>query len=462
MSLVPLNSRSNSASCEMESPQPPPEENYWSTLINPDKSPTPLLEQLCLGIAHVIATKFEPSNIGPDLTPTKLAAFYREAGRNYDTLFLETPYWSLSFIYQKLGCFHSLQPTSNAFEPPCIPSLLPIGFVRWETIQILLDPDEHHHLLQTALEKWDIMDAKGVAFPKVIPREVFPKVPDQDMVEWHEKLSKQLKHDHQAWNTPPRHSPDEPARDYFSYYHRSPLHRGSRVRRSRPSSVEDFRPPRRPRSPDDKRPRPFRFATDFDRFRRGSRSQNASPRSSPRSPSPPPKRGRSNTRRSRTGETFDRPSARLQRQDSYSSSSESSMDEDFVRPPPRRNSVDPRSRLSSRLYDEPRHRRHSHDETLDNERRSRPYFSNENAEKRSRRYRPSSLHFRERVFDDTSESTPSPKTADVPRFYVYVEPPPQEARRRSFGEEYIKPFRTKYRPRSSSNAGTYGPWPSTR
>lgn len=398
------------------------------------------------------------------MTPTKLAAFYREAGRNYDTLFLETPYCSLSFIYQKLGCFHSLQPTSNAFEPPCIPALLPIGFVRWETIQILLDPDEHHQLLQTALKKWDIVDSKGVAFPKAIPREVFPKVPDQDMVEWHEKLSKQLKHDHQTWNTPPRPSPDEFARDYFSCHPRSPLHRGFRVPRSRPSSVEDFWPPRRPKSPDDKRPRPFRFASDHDYYRTSSRSQNASPRSSPRSPSPPPRRGRSNTRRSRSRKSFDQSSPQLRRQYSGCSSSEFSNDEDFGRRPRRRNSVDPRSRLSSRPYGEPRHRRYSHDATLENERYGRAsYFSNEKAEKRSRRYRPSSLHFQERAFDETSEFAPSPKTADVPRFYVYVEPPPQEARRRSFGEEHMKPFRTQYyRRRSSSSASTYGPWPSTR
>lgn len=32
----------------------------WGTLINPDKSPAPLLEQLCLGIAQLMVSS-EPS-----------------------------------------------------------------------------------------------------------------------------------------------------------------------------------------------------------------------------------------------------------------------------------------------------------------------------------------------------------------------------------------------------------------
>lgn len=31
--------------------------NYWGTLINPNKSAAPLLEQLCLGLAQVIVSR---------------------------------------------------------------------------------------------------------------------------------------------------------------------------------------------------------------------------------------------------------------------------------------------------------------------------------------------------------------------------------------------------------------------
>lgn len=30
--------------------------SHWGTLINPDKSPAPLLEQLCLGIAQLMVS----------------------------------------------------------------------------------------------------------------------------------------------------------------------------------------------------------------------------------------------------------------------------------------------------------------------------------------------------------------------------------------------------------------------
>jgi hypothetical protein len=30
--------------------------NYWGTLINPDKSPAPLLEQLCIGLAQLMVS----------------------------------------------------------------------------------------------------------------------------------------------------------------------------------------------------------------------------------------------------------------------------------------------------------------------------------------------------------------------------------------------------------------------
>ncbi|KAJ5201428.1 uncharacterized protein N7498_006091 [Penicillium cinerascens] len=166
---------------------------HWGTLINPDKSPAPLLEQLCLGIAQLLPS-FD-SNGTTDLTPDRLATFYRRVGGNYDTLFLATKTQSLSFIYQSLGCFHSLQPSTNPYESPSIPSLLPNGFVRWQTIQLLMDPDEHARFLQEAVKQWDIVDAQGQVFPKEIPRDAFPSEPDPEMMQWHEGVCRRLEYD---------------------------------------------------------------------------------------------------------------------------------------------------------------------------------------------------------------------------------------------------------------------------
>ncbi|KAL3494342.1 major facilitator superfamily domain-containing protein [Aspergillus germanicus] len=170
------------------------EADFWGVLINPDKSPSPLLEQLCLGIAHVITT-FDQFAI-PDLTPERLAAFYRKVGGNYDVLFLDTKPSALSFIYQRLGCFHSIQPSADPYKPPSIPALQPHGFVRWQTIQILLDPDEHVSYLQNAVERWDILSPNGTLFPKTIPREAFPAEPDPEMIQWHETVSQKFEFDY--------------------------------------------------------------------------------------------------------------------------------------------------------------------------------------------------------------------------------------------------------------------------
>jgi hypothetical protein len=136
------------------------------------------------------------------LTPEKLAAFYRAVGGNYDTLFLSTPPCSLSFIYKSLGCFHTLQPTCNAFEAPSIPALLPEGFIRWQTIQLLLCPDEHAAFLKEALRRLDIVNpSTGTLFPKDIPRSAFPAGPDPEMVQWHDTVGTRLEREYKANQT---------------------------------------------------------------------------------------------------------------------------------------------------------------------------------------------------------------------------------------------------------------------
>ncbi|KAJ5325212.1 uncharacterized protein N7506_008314 [Penicillium brevicompactum] len=186
-------------------------QNSWGTLINSDKSPAPLLEQLCLSIAQVMPT-FDTNGTG-DITPERMAAFYRKVGGNYDPLFLETKTQALSFIYQSLGCFHSLQPSANPYEPPTIPSLLPTGFVRWQTIQLLMDPDEHSVYLQNAVSQWDLVGANGDPLPKEIPRDAFPSEPDPEMLEWHEGVSRRLEHDYLKRHTKRASPPD------FGTYH---------------------------------------------------------------------------------------------------------------------------------------------------------------------------------------------------------------------------------------------------
>lgn len=196
-----------------------------------------------------------------ELVPEKLATFYREVGGNYDTLFLSTKGPSLSFIYQSLGCFHTLQPTTNPFEPPSIPALLPSGFVRWHTIQLLLCPDEHCKYLQNAVEKWDVPNPNGGTFPKTIPRDAFPPTPDPEMVEWHERVSQRLERDYQHVHSPyaapadfiRTHASRAAEADYFSRTSRRPVPSSSRS-----GSQDGMRPPRRRMSTEGRPPGPHR------------------------------------------------------------------------------------------------------------------------------------------------------------------------------------------------------------
>ncbi|KAL9615364.1 MAG: hypothetical protein Q9167_000192 [Letrouitia subvulpina] len=176
---------------------------YWGYLIRPDKSPSPVFEQLLLGIANYIVSKdggikqipllLSICHLCNGLINIMLAAFYRLVGGDYDLLFLETPRASLSFIYQSLGCYHTLQPEKDPYSPPSTPALTPQGFVRWQTVQLLLEPDEHAPFLQEAVKRFDIVNpVDGIGFPSLLPRDALPSSPDRDMVTWHERVAEKL------------------------------------------------------------------------------------------------------------------------------------------------------------------------------------------------------------------------------------------------------------------------------
>lgn len=165
---------------------------FWGYLIKSDKSPSALFEQLLLGIANYINRHVAPWDVDC-LTPVKLAAFYRLVGGDCDSLFLETPHASLSFIYQSLGCFHSLQQDKSPYTAPSVPALTREGFVRWQTVQVLLEPEEHVSFLQNAVKRLEIINpADGSAFPYPLPREALPSRPDPEMVQWHEGVGERL------------------------------------------------------------------------------------------------------------------------------------------------------------------------------------------------------------------------------------------------------------------------------
>ncbi|RAO65223.1 uncharacterized protein BHQ10_001235 [Talaromyces amestolkiae] len=452
--------------------------DYWGTLINADKSPTPLLEELCIALAQLMI-KHDAGNGSTDLTPDKLARFYREVGGNYDTLFLETKGSALSFIYQSLGCFHTLQPTTNPFEPPCIPALLPTGFVRWQVINLLLCPDEHVRYLQEAVSRWDVPNPCGGTFPKVIPREAFPQAPDKDMVEWHENVSKRLQQDHADQNSSRRSPPVDFVRYYSAatgarkyrhpFYERT--HRfqdGSPAPNARDFSdhADETRHHRRRHSPDGRGYRARVFGDGAD-IRPGSRtsSRNPSPRqtASPASAARVPMRSKTTSARHR-----DFASERLSsyRKHRPMNSSDSSNNDDGLLPQRRHGSIDDRrhgrsTHLSPARPSRPP-RRHSHDATSPMAGDSDVSPEKSRKSHRYDRHAAPRTQFHEDMFDDTprpgrkaDQPLPyeiNPNIPNIPRVHVRYDGSPTEPRasKRGSGSSGSE------RARSSSNGSGGG------
>ncbi|KAI9754748.1 MAG: hypothetical protein M1815_005447 [Lichina confinis] len=166
---------------------------YGDNLLEEDRRPTEILKALLTGLATHIINEVEPRH-DDCLTPEKLANFYRVVGGDYDALFLGSPHTSLSFIYQCLGCAHSLEPTEDDFASPSSPALKRRGYVRWQTIQLALGPAEHVRYLQQAVDRFDIVDPRtGNVFPRPLPKEVFPSEPDEEMERWHDMAINRLR-----------------------------------------------------------------------------------------------------------------------------------------------------------------------------------------------------------------------------------------------------------------------------
>ncbi|CEJ55058.1 hypothetical protein PMG11_01336 [Penicillium brasilianum] len=482
--------------------------SHWGTLINPDKSPAPRLEQLCLGIAQLMPS-FD-SNPTSDLTPDRLAAFYRKVGGNYDPLFLETKSQALSFIYQSLGCFHSLQPSKSPYEPPAVPSLCPNGFVRWQTIQLLMDPDEHWRFLNNAVGMWDIVDAKGETFPKSIPRDAFPSEPDPEMLQWHEGVAKRLEYDYVKRNahraSPPNFgayhyhfSGKDPLPDEEDYFSHPPSRPGPRRHKThydsdRPSRRKSHR--RRLSSDDHHAPSSRRPESKFFARPDGGRSGVSSPRV--QSPGAPPYTDRPPRSRGRDHPAWyshplspgrdEAPSHSHPQSHSHSHTYDAEASDQS----PRKDNSDalPKHRSRPNNLSPPadsRGRRHSHDAYMRKPyrdlspvaarrshgsgshelRSSRSSKSRREGRSRSRPPPPPDIQFRNPVFDG-----PVPAPAPEPPQYT-AKPPPRAVPRHRFNLEPEENRRGSYsggstggsrpgsggssseRPRSFSSAGLY-------
>lgn len=156
-------------------------------------------------------------------------------------------------MWQVTGCQHSLQPTENDFSPPSIPALTPRGFSRWESVEILLGPEEHVPFIQYAVKHWALRHPEtGQTFPPDLPASVFPAQPDQLVDRWHKQCADQMrdeacKEEEEASmpssSSAPQPEPSpEPAAPKFTYVHTSDPFRpvSPRSRAADPNQFERF------------------------------------------------------------------------------------------------------------------------------------------------------------------------------------------------------------------------------
>ncbi|KAI0882319.1 uncharacterized protein GGS22DRAFT_50237 [Annulohypoxylon maeteangense] len=185
--------------------------DFYGYLFHEDKSQTYVLDALLRAIGLYISAHIGDENVSA-LTPKKLAAFYRAVGGDYDQLFIHCPGKSISYIWQALGVEHTLQPTENPYEAPSIPALTIRGFVRWETIQILLEPQEHAPFIQFAVRNWALVNPDdGKPFPVDLPRDAFPAQCDPEIDAWHKNCAKKLRDEATPKDEhPPSRPPSDP------------------------------------------------------------------------------------------------------------------------------------------------------------------------------------------------------------------------------------------------------------
>lgn len=106
----------------------------------------------------------------------------------------ELPNESISYIWQATGCEHTLLPDKDKFAPPSIPTLTIDGFSRWQSIEMLLGPEEHVPYYQFALSNWDLINPlTNKPFPMQIPAESFPLERDAEVDRWHKSCAEQLR-----------------------------------------------------------------------------------------------------------------------------------------------------------------------------------------------------------------------------------------------------------------------------
>lgn len=85
-------------------------------------------------------------------------------------------------------------PGDDDYSAPSVPALTEKGFVRWQGIQLLLEPQVHVPVLQFAVRNWALKHPDtGVPFPADLPSSALPTETDIECDKWHQSCAVKLR-----------------------------------------------------------------------------------------------------------------------------------------------------------------------------------------------------------------------------------------------------------------------------
>ncbi|KAK2625822.1 hypothetical protein QTJ16_005134 [Diplocarpon rosae] len=160
----------------------------WGRLFEKDGKPTQRLGQVLRGLANHMIADFPPKKSFV-VTPSKMAAYYAAHPLDKEphpllTIFRAQSNEHISRLFQDLGCQHHLIQ-EDSHSAPIVPSLTPVGFAHWMTINILAYPEEEYKRLEKVViampidADGDLVDGKPERLPKQISRHLLPDREDR-------------------------------------------------------------------------------------------------------------------------------------------------------------------------------------------------------------------------------------------------------------------------------------------
>ncbi|KAH7312704.1 hypothetical protein B0I35DRAFT_60660 [Stachybotrys elegans] len=171
--------------------------DFYGYLLQPDNAPTPMFDALLRSIFDFLV-RATPDPVTaeatvPVLSPHQLHRMY-EMGKEASEVNISQRDEITTCIWMISGVQHALMPGNDDFAAPSIPCITRKGFVRWMTLNSLLDPGAHHSLLQHVVRDYRLLHPDtGQRFNEYLPRKCLPLESDEETNQLFQAYAEQLR-----------------------------------------------------------------------------------------------------------------------------------------------------------------------------------------------------------------------------------------------------------------------------